>query len=122
MLTCRSYYPIVPKNSKSSSGDLSSAAADALGFGALKVRGRDPALIVGLCAGSDSRTISTNDGNLIGGVDLLALARRRLSTLTTLAAALLLREEGGDPGVVDEVHGSTEGAKEDEVQEDAREK
>lgn len=98
--------------------DLRSTAADTLSLRALQMRGRDPALVV-LGAGSYSRTISTDNGNLLGGVDLLGALGRLLGALATLAAALLLREEGGNPGVVDEVDGSSEGAEEDKVEEDA---
>lgn len=85
------------------------------------MRGRDPALIV-LGARGDSRAISTNDSDLLGGIDLLGALGRLLGALTTLAAALLLGEEGGDPGVVDEVHGSSESTEEDEVEENAVER
>jgi hypothetical protein len=83
------------------------------------VRSRDPALIV-LCTGGDSWAISANNSDLLGGVDLLGALGGLLSTLTTLAAALLLGEEGGDPGVVDEETGTSEGAEEDEVKEETR--
>ena len=99
--------------------DLGGAAADALGLRALQVRSRDPALIV-LRAGGDSRAISANNSDLFGGIDLLGALGGLLSTLATLAAALLLGEEGGDPGVVDEETGTSEGAEEDEVEEKAR--
>ena len=82
------------------------------------MRSRDPALIV-LRAGGDSRAISANNSDLLGGVDLLGALGGLLSTLTTLAAALLLGEEGGDPGVVDEVRDAAENGKDNEVQEDA---
>jgi hypothetical protein len=98
--------------------DLGGSTADALGLRALQVRGRDPALVV-LGARGDSRAIGTDNGDLLGGVDLLGALGRLLGALTTLAASLLLGEEGGDPGVVDEVDGSSEGAEEDEVEEDA---
>ena len=97
---------------------LGGAAADALGLRALQMRGRDPALVV-LRARGDSRAVSADNANLLGGVDLLRALGRLLGALTTLAAALLLGEESGDPGVVDEVDGSNEGAEEDEVKEDA---
>lgn len=99
--------------------DLGGAAADAFGLRALQVRSRDPALIV-LRAGGNSRAISANNSDLFGGVDLLGTLGGLLSTLTTLAAALLLREEGGDPGVVDEETGTSEGAEEDKVEEKTR--
>jgi hypothetical protein len=69
---------------------------------------RDPTLVIGLCARGDSRAISTDNSDLIGGVDLLGLARGPLRALAALATTLLLGEEGGDPGVVDEVACATE--------------
>jgi hypothetical protein len=99
---------------------LGGAATDALGFRALQVRRGDPALVVGLCAGRDSGAIGTDNSNLISGVDLLGAERRLLRALATLTAALLLGEEGGDPGVVDEVGDSAEDAENNEVQENAR--
>jgi len=78
----------------------------------------DPARVV-LGAARDGGAISTDDGNLLGRVDLLGATGRLLRALTALAAATLLGEEGGDPGVVDEVDGATEGAQQDEVEEDA---
>lgn len=99
---------------------LGSAAADAFRFGPLEVRGGNPALIIGLGARSDRGAIGTDDCNLVGRVDLLALARRHPGALTTLAVALLLREESADPGVVDEVDGSAKGTKDDKVKEEAR--
>ena len=98
---------------------LGGAAADALGLRALQVRSRDPALIV-LRAGGDSRAISANNSDLLGGIDLLRALGGLLSTLATLATALLLGEEGSDPGVVDEETGTSEGTKEDEVEEKTR--
>lgn len=83
------------------------------------MRRRDPALVVRLCARCDSRAISANDGDLVSGVDLLGALGRLLRALAALAAALLLGEEGGDPGVVDEVEGSAKDAEEHEVEEDA---
>jgi hypothetical protein len=82
------------------------------------VRRRDPALIVRLCAAGDSGAVSADNGNLIGRVDLLGAERRLLRALAALAATLLLGEEGGDPGVVDEVRDSAEDGENDEVQED----
>lgn len=83
--------------------------------------GGDPALVesTSLCAAGDGRAISTNNGNLVGGVDLLSLAGGALGALAALAAALLLGEESGDPGVVDEVADAAEGGEEEEVEEDA---
>jgi hypothetical protein len=98
---------------------LGGAASDALGFRALQVRRGDPALVVGLCAGSNSGAIGTHNGNLVSGVDLLGAEGRLLRALASLAAALLLGEESGDPGVVDEVGDPAEDAENNEVQEDA---
>lgn len=81
--------------------------------------GRDPALVV-LSTTGDSGPVRTNNGNLIGRVNVLRATGRLLSALATLAAALLLGKEGGDPGAVDEVDGPGEGAQENEVEEDAR--
>lgn len=79
--------------------------------------GGNPAGVVALRRG-DSGAISTDNGDLLGGIDLLGAAGGALGALTALAAALLLREEGGDPGVVDEVDGAAEDAKENEVEEE----
>jgi hypothetical protein len=98
---------------------LGGTTANALRLGALQVRRRDPALIVCLRARGDSGAVSTNNGDLVSGVNLLGALGRPLRALSTLAAALLLREEGGDPGVVDKVRDSTKDAENDEVQEDA---
>ena len=78
----------------------------------------DPALVVSLGASRHSRSICTSHGHLIGWVNRLS-SSRSLRALAALASSLLLWEQGGDPGVVDEVAGSTEGACEEEVQEDA---
>jgi hypothetical protein len=85
------------------------------------VSGRDPALVesTSLCAASDGRAVGTNDGNLVGRVDLLGLAGGALGALAALAAAALLGEESGNPGVVDEVDDTAEGGEEEEVEEDA---
>jgi hypothetical protein len=100
---------------------LRPAAAHAPGLRALQVSGGDPALVksTSLCAAGDGRAVGTNDGNLVGGVDLLGLAGGALGALAALAAALLLGEESGDPGVVDEVDDAAEGGEEEEVEEDA---
>lgn len=98
---------------------LGSAAADAFRFGPLEVRGGNPALVIGLGARSDRRAIGTDNCNLVGRVDLLALTRRHPGALTTLAVALLLREESADPSVVDEVDSSAKGTKDDKVKEKA---
>lgn len=99
---------------------LGSSAPNAPSLWALEVLGRDPALIIGLRTASDSGTIGANNRSLIRGIDLLRATGGLLSTLATLAAALFLGEESGDPGVVDEVDGSGKGGQEDEVEEDSR--
>ena len=81
--------------------------------------GWDPALIVDLGSGGNSWAISANNSNLIGGIDLLGTAGGAFGTLAALPAALLLREEGGDPSVVDEVDGATKDGEEDKVEEEA---
>lgn len=80
----------------------------------------NPALIVAhLSARSDSWTIGTHHGNLFAWINWLRATARTLCTLSAFAAALLLWEESGDPGAVDEVDSATEGSEDDEVQEDA---
>ena len=81
--------------------------------------GGNPGLVVGLSTAGDSRAVSTNDSNLVSGVDLLRATRGLLSALTALAASFLLGKEGGDPSVVDEVDGSSKDTSEDEIEEDA---
>jgi hypothetical protein len=85
------------------------------------VSGGDPALVesTSLCAASDGRAVGTNDGNLVSGVDLLALAGGTASTLAAFAAAALLGEQGSDPGVIDEVADAAESGEEEKVEEDA---
>jgi hypothetical protein len=108
--------------SRSASRAGLSTGCDALGLRARQVVGRNPGLIVGSTTGQstagDSRAVSTDNADLLGRVDLLAATRGALGTLTTLAATLLLGEEGGDPGVVDEVNGTGKDTAEDEVKED----
>jgi hypothetical protein len=84
------------------------------------MRSWDPALIVGFSTRGDGRAVGTDNSDLVGGVDLLGATGRLLGALATLATALLLGEEGGDPGVVDKVDGSGKGTKDDKVQENAR--
>lgn len=98
---------------------LGGTAANALGLGALEMGCGDPALVVCLCARSDGGAIGADNSNLVSGIDLLGSERRLLGALSALAAALLLGEEGGDPGVVDEVRDAAENGKDNEVQEDA---
>ena len=81
--------------------------------------GRDPGLVVGGSTAGDSRTIGTDNADLLGRIDLLGTAGRALGALAALAATLLLGEEGGDPGVVNKVDGTSKDTAEDEVEEDA---
>ena len=101
-------------------GGSGPARADALGLWALQMLRRNPALVVCLGTGRDSRTIGANHSNLLGGVDFLGAEGGLLRALATLATALLLREECGNPGVVNEVDGSTENTQKHKIQEDAR--
>lgn len=94
--------------------------ADALGLGPLQMGGRNPAFIICLSSRSNRRPIRTDHSNLISRINLLRSTRRSLRTLATFAATLLLGKEGGDPGVVDEVDGATEGTEENKVQKDTR--
>jgi hypothetical protein len=84
------------------------------------MRRGDPALVVRLRTGGNSRAISTHDSDLVRGVDVLGPPGGLLGTLTALATTLLLGEEGADPGVVDKVAGTTESAEDDKVKEDTR--
>lgn len=70
--------------------------------------GRYPGLVVSLCARGNSWAVGTNDADLVGRIDLLSTLRGSLCALTTLTTALLLGEEGGEPGIVDEVDSATE--------------
>jgi hypothetical protein len=99
---------------------LGGSGANTLCLGALQMGCGYPALIVCLCARSNSRAVSPHNGDLVSGIDLLGAARRLLGALATLATALLLGEDGGDPGVVDEVDGSAEGAEDDQIEKYAR--
>lgn len=100
---------------------LRPAAAHALGRRAIEVAGGDPALVKATSVGAagDSRAVGANNRDLLGGVDLLALTGGARGALAALAAAALLGEESGDPGVVDEVADAAEGGEEEEVEEDA---
>lgn len=102
---------------------LWSSATDSLGLWSLEVSSWNPTLIVALvsegCTGGDSWAIGTNDGDLLAWVDWLRATAGTLRTLATFAAALFLWEEGGNPGVVDEIDCATERSEEDQVEEDA---
>ena len=98
---------------------LRSAASDSLRLWSLQVSSWDPALVVGIGASGDSRAISTHNRYLLARVHRLGAAGRSFRALATLAAALLLREQRGDPSVVDEEAGSSKCGEQEEVQEDA---
>jgi hypothetical protein len=84
---------------------------------------RDPALIVcllGLSASGHSRSICTNDRDLVlWSNSLLGATRGTLGTLSTLPATSGLWEESLNPGLVNEIEGSSKCGEEEEVQEDA---
>lgn len=81
---------------------------------------RDPTLIIRLRARRDRRPIGSNDRDLIAGIDLLGPGGGLFGAFGAFAAALFLREEGRDPGAVDEVAGAEEGGEEEEVEEYAK--
>lgn len=81
--------------------------------------GGDPGLVVCGGAGSDGWAIGADNGYLLSRSDLLDASGSTLGTLATETTALLLWEEGGDPGAVDEVAGTAKGSSEEEVEEDA---
>lgn len=83
---------------------------------------RDPALIIrlGRYATCHRGAISTSQHLILGANSTRGTWCRTLSAVATLAsAALCLREEGLDPGLVDEVDGSSENGEEDEIQEES---
>ena len=85
----------------------------------IDVMRRDPTLIVGLRTRRNSRTIRSQDAHLVRRINLLGAASGALSTVAAFASTRFLREEGGDPGVVDEVACSGKDGQEEEVKEDA---
>ena len=96
---------------------LWSAASDSLRLRSLQVGGWDPALVVGIGASSNSWPICPDNRYLLAWVHRLGAAGRSFRALATLAAALLLREQRGDPSVVDEEAGSSKSGEQEEVQE-----
>lgn len=77
----------------------------------------DPRLIICFCTCCHSWAISTDDRDLLCRVDFLRAASRPLCALTTFASTTLLREQSGDPCLVDEEDGSAEGCCQEEVKE-----
>jgi hypothetical protein len=96
---------------------------DPLRLRAIDMAVRNPALVICFLSqrtSRNSRSISTNDRNLILGRNRsLTSTRRTLGALTTLASALGLWEQGLYPGLVDEVESSSEYTGDDEVEKDA---
>jgi hypothetical protein len=84
---------------------------------------RNPALIVSLLrhgASCHRGSITSNDGNLVlRGDCFLRASRGTLCALSALAAAAGLWEERLNPGLVDKVECASEGAEEEEIEEDA---
>ena len=77
--------------------------------------GWNPALIIRLGTRCNSRSVSTDNRNLVSRVDFLRLARGTLGPFASFTAAALLGEERGDPGTVDEIAGPEKGGQEEEV-------
>lgn len=82
----------------------------------IDMMGRDPALIIRLRTTRHSRSIGTQNPDLLTRIHLLGPMSRLPGPLATFALAALLGEEGRDPSVVDEVEGSHEGDCEEEVE------
>lgn len=99
---------------------LTSTALDTLSTRTLQMMLRDPALIVRLLrkgARRDGRSVGTNHGNLIFGIDsLLGPGGAGARTLTTLATTLGLREELFNPRLVHKVEGTRKASEEEEVE------
>lgn len=79
---------------------------------------RNPAFVVCLRTTSDSWTIGPRNSYLVGGIHFLS-SERLSGAFAALAATGFLREEGGDPGVVDEVEGAEEDSEEEEIEENS---
>ena len=79
---------------------------------------RDPRGIKCLCTARDGRSIRTHDSDLITWINPLAPARGRFCALASLPTTTPLREEGADPGLIDEITGAAETGKEYQVEED----
>lgn len=83
-----------------------------------------PTLIVrfGCCSARDGGAIGAQDGHLIARIDAFAPRRGFAGAggvFPAGAGAPFLREEGGDPGAVDEVTCAAEDGGEEEVEEEA---
>lgn len=81
---------------------------------------RDPTLIIRLTPTRHRGTIRPSHAHLIGRIHFFRSCSRFPRARGVFPAAFLgLREEGCDPGVVDEVDGAGEEGEEEEVEEDA---
>lgn len=80
---------------------------------------RDPTLIVCLRTRCHSWSIRSQNTHLVRRINFLRATRGALSAVAAFASARFLGEEGGDPGVVDEVACASEDSEEEEVEEDA---
>lgn len=81
----------------------SPASLDSMSLGPIDMVRRNPAFIIRFRARGDRRSIGSQDGDLVRGVDFLRLARRLLSTLAAFSSSTLLWEEGADPGAINKV-------------------
>jgi hypothetical protein len=129
-ITCSFYLPTPDRNATdylfSSSLRLRLGASSTLHLLCLRAVDnvvRNPALIIRLLWGCASRrcsSIGTNARRLILGTRRCTM-RACCGTLSaiTLASALCLWEEGFDPGIIDEVYGSSETCEEEQIQEDS---
>lgn len=80
---------------------------------------RDPTLVISsLAPARNSRSVRANNTNLITWIHLLSPGGRFASAGSVFTTAFLLREQGCDPGVVDEVDCTCEETEEEEVEED----
>jgi hypothetical protein len=81
----------------------------------------DPALVVGLSAGGNSRTVDA-DGRvgILLGRDFLGAGRGTLGSVRRPSASASVREKRLDPGSINKVRGANESGEEKEVQEDTR--
>lgn len=79
----------------------------------------NPALVIGLGAGSDSGSVRPDHGYLIRRIDSLRPTGGSFRPFAALSTTTLLWEQSTDPGVVDEIACACERCEEEEVEEDA---
>ena len=77
---------------------------------------RNPAFIVSFSSGSDCGTICASNTDLISGIHLFP-SERPFSPFATFATTTLLREEGCDPLLVDEVARANKSTEQKKVKE-----